>query len=174
MTTSSTSPATGNPSTRPDAPASAGSGHRAVLILLCAVQAMLIIDVVVVNVALPSIRGDLGVPDGRIQLVSVGYTLTFGSLLIVFGRIGDLFGRRRIFLVGLAVFTLASLATGAAHLEWQLLAARAGQGIGAAMIAPTALALLTTAFDEGRSRNRALGYWAAVGSAGAIGGQLLG
>ncbi|MDX6740679.1 MFS transporter [Actinocorallia sp. A-T 12471] len=149
-------------------------GRRAVLVLLCLAQAMLIVDVVVVNVALPSIRADLAVPDGRIQLVSIGYTLTFGSLLIVFGRAGDLFGRRRLFLIGLAVFTLTSLATGLAQSEGQLIAARAGQGVGAAMVAPTALALLTTAFAEGPSRTKALGYWAAVGSAGAIGGQLVG
>jgi EmrB/QacA subfamily drug resistance transporter len=147
---------------------------RLILVLLCAAQFMLIVDVVVINVALPSIRHDLGMPDGRLQLVSVSYTLTFGSLLIVFGRAADLFGRRRLFLVGLSTFTLASLATGLAQHEWHLLGARAGQGIGAAMIAPTALALLTTAFDEGAQRNRALGYWAAVGAAGAIAGQLLG
>ncbi|WP_433832627.1 MFS transporter [Actinoplanes sp. CA-015351] len=144
------------------------------LLLLCAAQAMLIIDVVVVNVAIPAIRADLGIPGERIVLVAVAYTLTFGSLLIVFGRAGDLLGRRRLFLYGLTLFTLASLATGLAQSEWQLLAARAAQGAGAAMVAPTALALLTTAFAEGSGRNRALGYWGAVGSAGAIGGQLLG
>lgn len=148
--------------------------NRLILVLLCAAQFMLIVDVVVVNVALPSIRADLALPDGRLALVSVGYTLTFGSLLIVFGRMGDLFGRRRLFLIGLALFTIASLATGLAQAEWQLITARATQGIGAAMISPTALALLTTAFGEGASRNRALGYWAAVGSAGAVAGQLLG
>ncbi|MEU4427401.1 MFS transporter [Actinoplanes sp. NPDC024001] len=147
---------------------------RAVLLLLCAAQAMLIIDVVVVNVAIPAIRADLGIPDERLVLTAIAYTLTFGSLLVVFGRAGDLLGRRRLFLAGLALFTLASLATGCAQSEWQLLAARAVQGAGAAMVAPTALALLTTTFAEGAARNRALGYWAAVGSAGAIGGQLLG
>lgn len=151
----------------------AGSSRRK-LVLLCAAQFMLIVDVVVVNVALPTIRADLTIPDSRLPLVSVGYTLTFGSLLIVFGRIGDLFGRRRLFLIGLTTFTVASLATGLAQAEWQLLAARAGQGIGAAMVSPTALALLTTAFGEGASRNRALGYWGAVGSGGAVAGQLLG
>jgi len=135
---------------------------------------MLIVDVVVVNVALPTIRADLAIPDGRLHLVSVGYTLTFGGLLIVFGRIGDLYGRRRLFLIGVGAFTLASLATGLARAEWQLLAARAAQGVGAAMVSPTALALLTTAFGEGDRRNRALGYWGAVGSGGAIAGQLLG
>lgn len=144
------------------------------LVLLCATQFMLIVDVVVVTVALPTIRTDLTIADSRLPLVSVGYTLTFGSLLIVFGRAGDLFGRRRLFLIGLTVFTVASLATGLAHSEWQLIAARAGQGIGAAMASPTALALLTTAFGEGASRNRALGYWGAVGSGGAVAGQLLG
>jgi EmrB/QacA subfamily drug resistance transporter len=150
------------------------SSSRLKLILLCAAQFMLIVDVVVVNVALPTIRADLTIADSRLPLVSVGYTLTFGSLLIVFGRIGDLFGRRRLFLIGLATFTVASLATGLAQSEWQLLTARAGQGIGAAMVSPTALALLTTAFGEGASRNRALGYWGAVGSGGAVAGQLLG
>lgn len=110
-------------------------------------------------VAVPTIRADLTIPDSRLPLVSVGYTLTFGSLLIVFGRVGDLFGRRRLFLIGLTIFTAASLATGLAQAEWQLITARAGQGIGAAMVSPTALALLTTAFGEGDMRNRALGYW---------------
>ncbi|MEU4693943.1 MFS transporter [Actinoplanes sp. NPDC023714] len=144
------------------------------LLLLCAAQAMLIIDVVVVNVAIPAIRADLGIPDARLVLTSIAYTLTFGSLLIVFGRAGDLLGRLRLFGYGLTLFTLASLATGCAQTEWQLLAARAVQGVGAAMAAPAALALLTTTFPEGPRRNRALGWWAAAGSAGAIGGQLLG
>src|SRR5690606_31661583 len=148
------------------------SGHR--LLLLCAAQFMLIVDVVVVTVALPTIRADLAIPDGRLPLVSVGYTLAFGSLLVVFGRVGDLFGRRRLFLIGLATFTVASLATGLAQAEWQLLVARAGQGVGAAMVSPTALALLATAFGEGAARNPALGYWAAVGSGGAVAGQLVG
>src|ERR1700742_2032512 len=144
------------------------------LILLCTAQFILIVDVVVVNVALPSIRADLAIPDGRLPLGAGGYTLTFGSLLIVFCRAGDLLGRRRLFMVGLALFALASLATGLAQSEWQLIAGRAAQGVGAAMVSPTALALLTTAFAEGAGRNRALGYWGAVGSPGAIAGQLLG
>lgn len=156
-----------------DLPRTAARGGS-VLLLLCLAQALLIIDVVVVNVALPSIRADLAIPDGRLQLVSVGYTLTFGSLLLVFGRLGDLYGRRRLFTAGLALFTAASLATGLAQSEGQLIAGRAVQGVGAAMVAPSALALLTTTFAEGPARTRALGYWAAVGSAGAIGGQLLG
>ncbi len=148
--------------------------RRRVLAILCLAQFMLIVDVVVVNVALPSIRADLDIADSRLQLVSVGYTLTFGSLLILFGRMGDLLGRRRLFLIGLAVFTLASLATALAASEWLLFASRAAQGVGAAMVSPTALALLLTYFREGDERNRALGYWGAVGSGGAIAGQLLG
>lgn len=151
-----------------------GRSGRTVLALLCVAQFMLIVDVVVVNVALPSIRSDLGIADSRLQLVAVGYTLTFGSLLIVFGRAGDVFGRRRLFVTGLVVFTLASLTTGLAATEWQLVASRAAQGVGAAMVSPTALALLMAAFAEGHARNRALGYWGAVGSGGAIAGQLLG
>ena len=147
---------------------------RTVLALLCIAQFMLIVDVVVVNVALPSIRADLGIADSRLQLVAVGYTLTFGSLLIVFGRAGDVFGRRRLFLSGLLVFTVASLTTGLAASEWQLVASRGAQGIGAAMVSPTALALLMASFAEGQARNRALGYWGAVGSGGAVAGQLLG
>jgi EmrB/QacA subfamily drug resistance transporter len=142
--------------------------------VLCAAQFMLILDVVVVNVALPSIQADLHIPEARLQLTSIAYTLTFGSLLVVFGRVGDLVGRRRLFLGGLAVFTGASLATGLAQGPWELFASRAAQGVGAAMVSPTALALITTSFAEGDRRNRALGIWGAIGSAGAIAGQLLG
>lgn len=151
-----------------------GTASRTILLLLCLAQFMLIVDIVVVNVALPSMRADLQLADSRLQLVAVAYTLTFGSLLIAAGRAGDLLGRRRLFIAGLITFTVASLVTGLAANEWQLLAARAGQGIGAAFVSPTALALLTTAFSQGAERNRALGYWAAVGSAGAIAGQLIG
>lgn len=150
------------------------SRSRLILTLLCLAQFMLIVDVVVVNVALPSIRSDLTLPDSRLQLVAVAYTLTFGSLLIAAGRAGDILGRRRLFTTGLAIFTVASLVTALAQTEWQLLAARAGQGVGAALVSPAALALLTTTFEQGAERNRALGYWGAVGSAGAIAGQLIG
>jgi EmrB/QacA subfamily drug resistance transporter len=145
-----------------------------VLALLCAAQFMLIVDVVVVNVALPAMRRGLGIPDGQLQLAGIAYTLTFGSLLIVAGRVGDLLGRRRVFLAGLTLFTLASAMTGGAQEAWQLFAGRSLQGVGAALISPTALALLTATFPEGSGRNRALGLWAAVGSGGAIAGQLLG
>ncbi len=142
--------------------------------VLCAAQFMLVVDVVIVNVALPTIRDDLDVPDSRLQLAAVAYTLPFGSLLIVLGRLGDVVGRRRLLVVGLGVFTIASLLTGLAQTEWQLVASRAGQGVGAALVSPVALASLTTSFTDSASRNKALGYWGAVGSAGAISGQLLG
>jgi EmrB/QacA subfamily drug resistance transporter len=135
---------------------------------------MLIVDVVVVNVALPAIRTSLALPDAQLPLLSIAYTLTFGSLLIVSGRAGDLFGRRRLFVAGVALFTTASLLAGLAQVGWQLFAARALQGVGAALVAPTSLALLMSAFADGPPRNRALGLWAAVGSAGAIAGQVLG
>ena len=135
------------------------------LAVLCAAQFMLIVDVVVVNVALPTIRTDLHIPDSRLQLVAVAYTLSFGSLLIVFGRAGDLVGRRRLFTAGVATFTAASLGTGVATTEWLLVAARTAQGLGAAMVSPTALALLMAAFPEGDGRNRALGYWVQSGRA---------
>ena len=118
----------------------APAGRRAVVLtlaVLCVAQFMLIVDVVV-NVALPSIRETLEVSEARLQLVAVAYPLTLGSLLIVFGRAGDLFGRRHLFRTGVAVFTVASLATGLAGSEWQLVAARPAQGVGAAMVSPTA------------------------------------
>ena len=146
----------------------------ATLAVLCVAQFMLMIDVVVVNVALPTIAADLGISEPRLQLIAVSYTVTFGSLLIVFGRAGDVFGRRRLFLLGMTIFTIASLVTGLAGSELTLIAGRAAQGVGAAMVSPTALALLVAAFPDGPDRNRALGYWGAVGSGGAIAGQLLG
>jgi MFS family permease len=118
----------------------APAGRRAVVLTLavpCVAQFMLIVDVVVVNVARPSMR-DPEVSEARLQLVAVAYPLTFGSLLIVFGRAGDLFGRRHLFLTGVAVFTVTSLATGLADSEWQLVAARAAQGARAAKVSPTA------------------------------------
>lgn len=147
---------------------------RAAVLALCAAQFMLILDVVIITVAIPSMRADLAIPDTRLQLVGIAYTLTFGSLLVLSGRIGDLLGRRRVLLAGLVVFTLASLVTGVAQQDWQLLAGRAMQGLGAALMSPNALALITSRLAEGPERNWALGLWAAVGSAGAIAGQLIG
>jgi len=129
----------------------APAGRRAVVLtlaVLCVAQFTLILDVVDVNVALPSIRETLEVSAARLQLVAVAYPLTFASLLIVIGRAGDLFGRRHLFLTGVAVFTVASLATGLASSEWQLVAARAAQGVGAAMVSPTARPSLHRRFGK--------------------------
>jgi EmrB/QacA subfamily drug resistance transporter len=147
---------------------------RAILAVLCVAQLMLIVDVVVVNVALPAIKTGLAIPDARLPFTSIAYTMTFGSLLIVAGRAGDLFGRRRLLLAGLGLFTVASLLSGVAQTDWQLFGARALQGLGAAAVSPNALALITATFGEGSERNAALGLWGAVGSAGAIAGQLIG
>lgn len=144
------------------------------LTTLCLAQFMLILDVVVVNVALPVMQGDLGIAAVDLQWASTAYTLAFGGLLIVAGRAGDVFGRRRLFLLGLALFTGASLLCGAAQAGWQLFAARGLQGIGAAIVSASALALLTTSFPEGSERNRALGIWGAVAAGGAVAGSLLG
>jgi EmrB/QacA subfamily drug resistance transporter len=141
---------------------------------LCAAQFMLILDVVIINVAVPSIRRDLGLLDARVQLTATAYTIAFGSLLIISGRAGDLFGRRRMLLTGLSVFVAASLLAGAAQVDWHLFAARGLQGVGAAMVSANALAAITASLAEGPARNWALGLWAGVGSAGAIAGQLVG
>ena len=147
---------------------------RTVVAALCAAQFMLILNVVVIYIALPSISRSLSIADSQVHLVGVFYTVTFGSLLIVFGRAGDLLGRRRVLLVGLGVFVAAALGAGAAQAGWQLFAARAAQGIGAAMVSANALAAINDRFEEGSRRNKALGWWAMVGSAGAIAGQLVG
>lgn len=144
------------------------------LVLLCAAQFMLILDITVVNVALPSIQSDVGIATGDLQWVVTAYTLVFGGLLLLGGRAADLFGRRRVFLAGLAVFTTASLAAALAGSAGTLIAARAVQGVGAAMLSPAALSLVTTAFREGRERTRALAAWAAVAASGGAVGVLVG
>jgi EmrB/QacA subfamily drug resistance transporter len=141
---------------------------------LCAAQFMLILDVVIINVAIPSIRRDLGLLDTRVQLTGTAYTVTFGSLLIVCGRAGDVLGRRPMLLAGLGVFVLASVIAGVAQVDWQLFTARGVQGVGAAMVSANALAAITVSLNEGPVRNWALGLWAGIGSAGAIAGQVVG
>ncbi|MGH3092412.1 MAG: MFS transporter [Gaiellaceae bacterium] len=145
-----------------------------VLALLCAAQFMVILDVTVVNVALPSIQADLGFAFADLQWVVTAYTLAFGGLLLLGGRAADLLGRRRVFLAGLGLFTAASLASGLATSPEMLLAARVLQGVGAALLSPAALSLLTAVFPEGPQRHRALAAWAAVGASGAAFGVLLG
>jgi EmrB/QacA subfamily drug resistance transporter len=144
------------------------------LILLTATQFMLIIDVSIVNVALPTIESALKFNNSSLQWVASAYALTFGGFLLLGGRMADLLGRRRLFMAGLALFTLASLACGFATTNNFLIAARAVQGLGGAMIAPAALSILTTTFAEGEERNKALAVWGAVSGAGGAVGVLLG
>ncbi|WP_324651611.1 MFS transporter [Georgenia sp. H159] len=146
----------------------------AVVALLCTAQAMLILDITVVNVALPSIGEDLGMPVGDLQWVVTAYTLAFGGLIILGGRVGDVVGRRRALLAGLVLFSAASLAAALASSAGVLVAARAGQGVGAALIAPSALALVTMVVPDGGARHRALAAWAAVAAGGGAVGVLLG
>jgi EmrB/QacA subfamily drug resistance transporter len=144
------------------------------LALLSAVQFMVVLDIAIVNVALPSIKIDLGFSQEDLQWVISAYALVFGGFLLLGGRAADLLGRRRIFLVGIVVFTVASLLAGLAWSEASLIGARALQGLGAAIITPSALSILSTTFVEGRERNIALGVWGAVGGFGAAAGVLLG
>jgi EmrB/QacA subfamily drug resistance transporter len=144
------------------------------LALLSAVQFMVVLDIAIVNVALPSIKDDLGFSQENLQWVISAYALVFGGFLLLGGRAADVIGRRRIFLVGLVVFTVASLLAGLAWSEGALIAARSLQGLGAAIISPAALSILSTTFAEGRERNIALGVWGAVGGFGAAAGVLLG
>ena len=144
------------------------------LALLSAVQFMVVLDIAIVNVALPSIQVDLGFSQENLQWVISAYALVFGGFLLLGGRAADLLGRRRLFLVGIAVFTVASFLAGMAWSEASLIAARALQGFGAAVISPAALSILGVTFTEGRERNIALGVWGAVGGFGAAAGVLLG
>ncbi|MFI1385705.1 MFS transporter [Embleya sp. NPDC020886] len=144
-----------------------------VLVLVCVAQFMLILDVTVVNVALPSIGADLGLGREPLTWVVTAYALAFGGLMILGGRIADTLGRRTGFLLGLAVFTAASLAAGFAPNGAVLLGARVAQGAAAALLSPAALALVTVTF-HGPERNRALGVWAAIGGSGAAAGVLVG
>src|SRR3954452_15185669 len=145
----------------------------ALLALLSRAQLMVILDISAVNVALPDLGKDLGLSGGRLGWAITSYSLVFGSLLLLGGRAADLLGRRRLFLVGLGVFTAASLASALASSAGMFFAARAGQGLGAAMLSPAALSILTATF-QGAERTKALGVWGAVGGAGAAIGVLLG
>lgn len=156
--------------------ASTGGERRTsiALAIIATVQLMIILDSTVVNVALPEIQRDLGFSSASLSWVLNAYTLTFGGLLLLGGRMGDLLGRRRAFLGGVALFTVASFAGGLAGTDGQLLAARAIQGIGAAVAAPSVFALVMTNFAEGTERNRALGVVTAVSAAGGSIGLILG
>ena len=144
------------------------------LLLVCVAQLMIVVDGTVVNVALPAIRGSLGFSETGLSWVVNAYLLTFGGFLLLGGRAGDLFGRRRVFAFGLGLFTFASLLCGVSGSQGLLVAARALQGVGGAIIAPAALSIIITTFKDPESRARAMGVWAFVVSGGASVGVLLG
>src|SRR5438105_15057175 len=144
------------------------------LALIVTAQFMVILDVAIVNVALPSIKSDLNFSQSNLQWVVSAYAIMFGGALLLGGRLADLLGRRRLFITGLALFAASSLACGLAWSEGSLIAFRAVQGLGGALLAPAALSLLMTSFAEGRERNRALGIYGAASGSGAAVGVLLG
>ena len=151
-----------------------GPRSRVLLVLLSVAQLMVILDISAVNVALPDLAKDLGLGSTELPWTITSYSVVFGSLLLLGGRAADLLGRRRVFLAGLSIFTVSSLASAVAASAGLLFVARAGQGVGAAMLSPAALSILMTTFREGRQRTTALGVWAGVGAAGAAIGVLLG
>jgi EmrB/QacA subfamily drug resistance transporter len=144
------------------------------LALLCVAQFMVILDASIVNVALPTIGTSLHFSQDNLSWVVNAYVLTFGGFLLLGGRMADLLGRRRVFMGGLILFALASLAGGLATNDSQLIAARAVQGLGAAILSPAALSIVTTTFRDGAERNKALGVWGAVAGSGGAAGVLLG
>src|SRR4051795_2208250 len=144
------------------------------LILLAMAQFIVVVDASIVNVALPSIGEGLDFSQQNLPWVVNAYVLTFGGFLLLGGRAADLLGRRRVFMAGLFVVAVASLAAGFATNEGQLIVARAAQGLGAAIISPAALSIVTTTFRDGAERNKALGVWGAVAGSGGAAGVLLG
>jgi EmrB/QacA subfamily drug resistance transporter len=145
-----------------------------VLVLICIAQFMVILDATIVNVALPSIQKDLGLSEENLQWIVNAYALVFGGFLLLGGRAGDLLGRKRLFLVGLVIFTVASLLNGLSTSSGMLIGSRALQGLGAALISPAALSIISTTFAEGKERARALGVWAAIAIGGSAVGLVLG
>jgi EmrB/QacA subfamily drug resistance transporter len=145
-----------------------------VLVIICLAQFMVVLDATIVNVALPHIQTSLGFTEASLQWVINAYTLVFAGFLLLGGRAGDLLGRKRLFLVGLVVFTAASLLDGLASTSGMLIGFRALQGLGAALISPAALSIISTTFAEGKERSRALGVWAAIAIGGSAVGLVLG
>src|SRR5689334_16591346 len=145
-----------------------------VLVLICLAQFMVVLDGTIVNVALPSIQTDLQLSESSLQWIINAYTLAFGGFLLLGGRLGDLLGRKRLFLVGLVIFTGASLLDGFAGSEGMLIGARSLQGLGAALISPAALSIISTTFEEGAERAKALAVWAAIAIGGSAVGLVLG
>src|SRR5947208_9711670 len=145
-----------------------------VLVIICLAQFMVVLDATIVHVALPHIQTSLGFTEASLQWVINAYTLVFAGFLLLGGRAGDLLGRKRLFMVGLVIFTAASLLNGLATTSGMLIGFRALQGLGAALISPAALSIITTTFAEGKERARALGVWAAIAIGGSAVGLLLG
>jgi EmrB/QacA subfamily drug resistance transporter len=144
------------------------------LALVCVAMFMTVLDVSIVNVALPSIKTALNVAEKDLQWIITAYSIAFGGFLLLGGRAGDLLGRRRMFMIGIALFSVASLACGLAGSIGVLVAARVVQGLGAAIISPATLSIIMTTFEEGSERNKALGIWGAMGGSGAAAGVLFG
>jgi EmrB/QacA subfamily drug resistance transporter len=144
------------------------------LVVVCLGQFMVVLDATIVNVALPAIKADLDISQANLQWIVNAYTLLFGGFLLLGGRAADLFGRRNLFIAGVTLFSAASLVNGLASTEEMLIGARAAQGLGAALMSPAALAVITTTFSEGAERTKALSIWAAIASGGSAVGLLLG
>ena len=162
-----------------DAPAVPSGGRPrssdgVILVVVCLAQFMVVLDVSIVNVALPAIQQDLHFSATGLQWVVTAYALTFGGLLLLGGRLADLFGRRRIFLTGLGLFTVASLLGGFASSQAELIAARSLQGVGAAVLSPATLTILTVTFRDQKARAKAFGVWSAVAAGGGAAGALFG
>src|SRR5918995_1019447 len=150
------------------------SSRGLALALLATTQFVLILDIAIVTVALPSIGTDLEFASADLSWVINAYALTFGGFLLLGGRMSDLIGRRRMFMVGLIIFTVASLAGALATSALWLVVARGAQGLGAALVSPAALSIVMTLFREGAERNKALGIWGAVAGSGGAAGAILG
>ncbi len=159
----------------PETTAETGGKHLGwALVLISLAQLMVVLDSTIANIALPFIGRDLDISSGNLQWIVTGYALAFGGLLLLGGRLGDLFGRRRIFMAGVVLFAVASMVGGFAQNEAMLLGSRGLQGLGAALASPAALALITTTFPAGAARNRAFAVYAAMSGAGAAVGLILG
>ena len=144
------------------------------LVLLCCASFVAVLDVTIVAIALPSVRRELGFTGGEVQWILTGYALSFGGLLLLMGCAGDLYGPRRLFVVGLALFAAASLLGGLAWAPWVLVVARLLQGVGGAALVPASLALVSATFAEGEERNRAVGVYGAMAGVGFVFGMVLG
>src|ERR1700716_3796532 len=159
---------------QPDERRTAGVNASAVLAIVAVAQFMVILDASIVNVALPTIKRDVGFSEQNLSWILNAYTLIFGGFLLLGGRLADRLGRRRLFVAGIALFSGASFVCGFSQSEGMLLVARGFQGLGGAMVSPAALSIILTTFAEGPERNRALAVWGAIAGAGGAVGLLLG